>query len=187
MYCRQELEEILHDAQATGQGAMTGDDGDDIDFDSGGVIDPHLRALSTPGSRVSPAPSGLPNRTIPHYNRSKRRPRVEFSDDEDTASSSTSKKPATSKVDIGSALSSLSNEIRLNREQKEKEKSVSQQAIGLLETAYGKRLELMEFIHGCTFLKDEGNAGIFLAITEVEKRDRWLEVSLGVDLMHFVD
>jgi hypothetical protein len=37
---------------------------------------------------------------------------------------------------------------------------------------YGERLGLIEFIQGCTFFKDEGNAEIFLAIVNVEKRDR---------------
>jgi hypothetical protein len=32
------------------------------------------------------------------------------------------------------------------------------------------------------FFKDKGNAGIFLAIVDVKKRDRWLEINLGVKL-----
>jgi hypothetical protein len=40
-------------------------------------------------------------------------------------------------------------------------KSVPQQAVYLLEVTYGERLGLMDFIQGCTFFKDEGNAGIF--------------------------
>ena len=61
-------------------------------------------------------------------------------------------------------------------------KSVPQQAVHLLEVAYRDRLNLMEFIQGCTFFKDEGNAGIFLAITDAKKRDRWLEINLSVKL-----
>jgi hypothetical protein len=61
-------------------------------------------------------------------------------------------------------------------------KSVPRQAVHLLEVEYGERLDLMEFIQGCTFFKDEGNAEIFLAIVNVEKRDRWLEINLGVEL-----
>jgi hypothetical protein len=65
---------------------------------------------------------------------------------------------------------------------KESYKSVPQQAIHLLKVTYSERLSLMEFIQGCTFFKDEGNAGIFLAIENAEKRDRWLEINLGVEL-----
>jgi hypothetical protein len=61
-------------------------------------------------------------------------------------------------------------------------KSVPQQAVHLLEVECGEKLGLMESIQGCTFFKDEGNAEIFLAIVNVEKRDRWLEINLGFEL-----
>jgi hypothetical protein len=40
----------------------------------------------------------------------------------------------------------------------------------------------MEFIEGCAFFKDEKNAGIFLSITNLTRRDRWLEINLHVEL-----
>jgi hypothetical protein len=40
----------------------------------------------------------------------------------------------------------------------------------------------MDFISGTTFFKDAGNAGIFLSIVNKERRDRWLEINLGVEL-----
>jgi hypothetical protein len=86
------------------------------------------------------------------------------------------------RVDVGSAISSLSEELKRTREMKASHKSVPQQAVHLLEVAYGERLDLMDFIQGCTFFKDEGNTGIFLAIESSEKRDRWLEINLGVEL-----
>jgi len=61
--------------------------------------------------------------------------------------------------------------LKAAREMKASYKTVSQQAVHLLEVKYGERLDLMEFIQGCTFFKDKGNAGIFLAINDAEKRD----------------
>lgn len=187
MYSRPELEEILHDSQATGQGAITGED-IGIDVDDGGVfgvIDPQLMGVGTPVSRASPGPSNvlntLLNRPVSAYNKSKKRIQVDLSDDEDTPPTTTKKQVL--KVDMGVALSSLSTEIKLSRSQK----SISQQAVHLLESKYGTRLDLMEFIRGCTFFKDEGNAGIFLAISDEVKRDRWLEISLEVELQHVID
>jgi hypothetical protein len=54
--------------------------------------------------------------------------------------------------------------------------------VELLELAYGNRLDMMEFIKGCAFFKDEKNAGIFLSITNLARRDRWLEINLHVEL-----
>lgn len=178
MYCKEELEEILHDSQANGQGAFAGSTDGGAD---GGVIDPRLRDLSTPVSRASPGFSIRPNSD---YGKSKKRAQADLSDDEDMESQSSKRptpKTTTSKPDLGAALLSLSEQLKLNREHKENQKTVSQQAITLLEK-YGDRLSTMEFFECCTFLKDEGNAGLFLAISDPTRRDRWLEISVGIQL-----
>jgi hypothetical protein len=41
---------------------------------------------------------------------------------------------------------------------------------------------MMAFIEGTSFLQDEGNAGSFIAFTDLELRDRWLEVKLQTEL-----
>jgi hypothetical protein len=117
------------------------------------------------------------------YNRSKRRVQVEISNDEDKGQLVSKRLNAKKeKVDVGSAISSLSNELKAAREIKASHKTVSQQAVHLLKVKYSERLDLIEFIQGCTFFKDKGNAGIFLAINNAKKRDRWLEINLGVEL-----
>jgi hypothetical protein len=186
MYCREMLSETLHESQATGKGALSGCGPREGPLKGCVVIDPRLTDLdsevTTPSVRSSPF---LQMRLKPPYNRSKKRARVDMSDEEEEEVSA-SKRPTVKKdkdkVDVGSAISSLSEELKRSREMKESYKSVPQQAIHLLEVTYGERLGLMEFIQGCTFFKDEGNAGIFLAIENAEKRDRWLEINLGVEL-----
>ena len=67
-------------------------------------------------------------------------------------------------------------------EEKKTHKTDSQKAVELLELAYGNRLDMMEFFEACAFFKDEKNAGIFLSITSLARRDRWLEINLHVEL-----
>lgn len=185
MYCREMLSEILHESQATGRGALSGYGPREGALKGHLVIDPRLTDLDSevPTSvRSSPFPQIKPKTP---YNRSKKRARVDMSDEEEEEAPA-SKRPTVKKdkdkVDVGSAISSLSEELKRSREIKESYKSVPQQAIHLLEVIYGERLDLMEFIQGCIFFKDEGNAGIFIAIENAEKRDRWLEINLGVEL-----
>ena len=47
---------------------------------------------------------------------------------------------------------------------------------------YGDRLDTMAFIKGCTFFEDEAKARIFIGITNIERRDRWLDVNLQTEL-----
>ena len=53
----------------------------------------------------------------------------------------------------------------------------------MLELEYGDRLDTMVFIKACTFFEDEHKARSFLAISNVERRDRWLEVNLKTELL----
>jgi len=42
----------------------------------------------------------------------------------------------------------------------------------LLELEYGDRLDIMVFIKACTFFEDKHKARSFLAISNIERRDR---------------
>jgi hypothetical protein len=180
MYCRDMLSEILHESQATGKGALSGNSPTDELLEA---IDPRLvdldSASTTPSSRLSPFSQ---IKAKAPYNRSKKRAKTDISDEEEERPAFKRATIKKEKVDVGSAISGLSEELKRTREMKASYKSVPQQAVRLLEVEYGERLGLMEFIQGCTFFKDEGNAEIFLAIVNVEKRDRWLEINLGVEL-----
>jgi hypothetical protein len=123
---------------------------------------------STTPSRTS-TPQIAPKPIV--YNKSKKRVRIEGSDDEDTPA-------AKKKVDLGAAIIALTSEMAIARQSK----SEQSRAVELLETAYGKRLDMMVFIQGCTFFEDISKARIFLSIIDVERRDRWLEISLNVEL-----
>jgi hypothetical protein len=52
----------------------------------------------------------------------------------------------------------------------------------LLKSAYRERLNTIVFIRACTFFKDEHKARSFLAISNVKRRDRWLEITLKTEL-----
>jgi hypothetical protein len=182
MYHREELSEILHDTQATGQGAVSGLGSHQL------VLDPRLRQIDTDtqasiASRSSSPTSQLKPKTP--YNRSKKRVSTEISND-NTLETLTIKrvdiKRGEQKVDLGLAISGLSATMERAIEEKKTHKTDSQKAVELLELAYGNRLDMMEFIEGCAFFKDEKNAGIFLSITNLARRDRWLEINLHVEL-----
>lgn len=163
------LSEILHESQATGKGALSGNGPSEELLEA---IDPwliDLDSVSTTSSAKSSPFTQIKPKTL--YNRSKKRVKVNISDDDEEAPAFKRAIIKKEKVDVGSAISSLSEELKRTREMKEGHKSVPQQAVHLLEVAYGERLDLMEFVQGCAFFKDEGNAGIFLAISNVEKRD----------------
>lgn len=181
MYCREMLSEILHESQATGKGALSGNGPSEELLEA---IDPRLvdlDSVSTTSSAKSSPFTQIKPKTL--YNRSKKRVKVNISNNNNEEAPAFKRAIIKKeKVDVGSAISSLSEELKRTREMKEGHKSVPQQAVHLLEVAYGERLDLMEFVQGCAFFKDEGNAGIFLAISNVEKRDRWLEINLSVEL-----
>lgn len=73
----------------------------------------------------------------------------------------------------------------MERARKAKEGHLSNQerAIKLLETEYQNRLGMIAFIQACTFFKDEGNALTFVTLTNMEMRDRWLELELHTELL----
>lgn len=164
---RAEIGEILHQQQATGKGALSGADPT--------PVDPRLSELDN-SLRESP-PDPMPKSG---YNRSKKRPRLDNSDDEQSGTPM-QKKPA-QKVDLGSAISSLTEEMQRSRKSKEQFQSDQQKAIRLLETEYRGRLHISAFIKACTFFKDDGNAAIFITLTDTETRDQWLEVALSAQL-----
>jgi hypothetical protein len=117
---------------------------------------------------------------LPHHNsRSKKRVKSEVSEDTDVSGK---QKKVKNQVDIGTALAGLSATLDRVLEEKKEHKTDSQKAVQLLESAYGKRLGMMEFINACAFFKDDKNAGIFLSITDVQRRDRWLEINLSITL-----
>ena len=167
LHHRDLIGEILHEAQATGKSAFTTTDPT--------PIDPRLLAydIDTPTSSVSPAPGA---KSTVAYNKSKKRLRAEGEDDEDKVA------VVHKKVDLGFAITGLTEEMALGRKAKEGFKTIPQQAIQLLEKEYRKRLHIMAFIQAITFFKDEGNAGTFVALTELETRDRYLEIVVGVEL-----
>lgn len=180
MYHRELLSQILHESQATGKGAISGEDPEDL-ANLHLQIDPRLLDADLETALVTPRASLPPNsKPKPPYNRSKRRVKIELSDDEEETPAL--KKATLKKVDLGYAVASLTTEMAKSRELREAYKSDQQKAINLLEREYGKRLSLMAFIEGCAFFKDDGNAGIFLSITDKERRDRWLEINLSVEL-----
>jgi hypothetical protein len=167
---RELFSEVLHEAQATGKGAIS-----IFDSDEGTVfpIDPRLLNDST--SSVSPVPNSGPKM---HYNKSRKRVRTQGSDDEDEGTLA----QVVKKIDLGHAITSLSIEMARRRRLREEHKSDQEKAVQLLETEYGDRLDTMVFIAGCTFFEDEHKARSFLAISSVERRDRWLEINLGTEL-----
>jgi hypothetical protein len=136
---RTEIGEILHQQQATGKGALSGADPTPIDL--------RLLALSN-SSRASPVSDSKPKSV---YNKSKKRARVENSDDEEDGSLVQKKPPQ--KVDLGYAITCLTEEIKHARKLKEEFQSNQQKAIRLLETDYKGRLNILAFIEACSFLK----------------------------------
>ena len=71
------------------------------------------------------------------------------------------------------------------RKAKEAFMTNQQKAVRLLETEYKERLDtIMAFIQACAFLQDVGNAGTFITLTDLEFRDRYLEISLCTLLLN---
>jgi hypothetical protein len=167
------LSEILHEAQATGKAAVSSNDLDGSTV----LIDPRL--LTEDAATRSPSISSTStSKPKPAYNRSKKRVKADISDDEDQGT----RAPPAKKVDLGYAISGLKEEMALGRKMREERKSDQEKAVQLLEKAYGNRLNTMVFIAACTFFEDEHKARSFLAITNVERRDRWLEINLNTEL-----
>jgi hypothetical protein len=131
----------------------------------------------TTSSSSSPAP--ILHTNLP-YNRSKKRVKTEDLDREDDGPAVP--KRANQKVDLGYSILRLTDELALTRKSKEEFQTVQQKAIGLLKTAYKKRLDILGFIEACDLLQDEGKAGTFVTLTNIERRDRWLEIILGRQL-----
>ena len=48
--------------------------------------------------------------------------------------------------------------------------------------SYRDRLNARAFIKGCEFFKNKAKARIFISITIVKRRDRWLKVNLHTEL-----
>jgi hypothetical protein len=129
---------------------------------------------TTPLASVSSTPYLKP-KTV--YNKSKKRAKIEGSDDEDKGTLA----PVAKKVDLRHAISGLSAEMARGRKAREEYKSAQEKAIQLLES-YRERLDTMAFIKGCTFFEDKAKARIFISISNIKRRDRWLEVNLYIEL-----
>jgi hypothetical protein len=173
MYHREELSEILHDTQATGAGAISLNvstfqtDNDLLVLDPRLIrIDTDQRTSARSSASSSPVPQSKPK---PSYERSKRRLKIDISDDDDVGAPVTKKanKKGEEKVDLRSAISGLSTTMERAIKAKEAHKTNSQKAVQLLESAYGNRMDLMEFINASTFFEDERKAGNFLVITDL--------------------
>lgn len=160
--------EICHETQATGKNSFT--------TANPTPIDPQLLALDTTNTSrsISPTPI-LARKTL--YSRSKKRAKTEGEDDEDEGA------PVPKKVDMGSALVGLTRELELTRKAKEEFLTKRQRAIQLLEKVYKHRLHIMAFIAGLSFFQNEGNAETFITLTDIDTRDRYLEISLGTELI----
>ena len=82
-------------------------------------------------------------------------------------------------------ISNLTAEMGRTRKAKEAFMTNQQKAVRLLETEYKERLDTMAFIQACAFLHDAGNAGTFITLTDLEFRDRYLEISLCTLLLNY--
>jgi hypothetical protein len=163
---RELLSEILFEAQATGKGAVSRNDLDGH-FP---LIDPRLRGDTPIVSLVS----NIKPRTS--YNKSKKRVKVEISNDEEGI-------PISKKVDLRQAIAGITAKMARGRKAQEEAKSVQEKAVQLLESVYGDRLNTIVFIKACTFFEEENKARSFLAITNTERRSRWLEINLRIELI----
>jgi hypothetical protein len=163
---------ILHDIQANGE--------DSLSLNKPTPIDPRLREIDAIrlSTTTSPTPSSIPKTAKTLYNKSRKRTRAEGSDDSDDATQA----PVAKKVDLGTAITRLSEEMAKQRKAKEAYLTNQQKAIIILEKEYKKRLDIMAFIRACMFFKDEGNALTFITLTDLEFRDRWLEIELSTEL-----
>lgn len=169
---REIFEEVLHETQATGKGAITMHA-----FDITSSIDPRLLSLSSIPSAVA-STSTSPAPTL--YNKSKKRVKAETSNNEDKEGGAILTRK---KVDLRYAITGLSVEMAKLRKHREDHKSDQEKVVQLLESEYGDRLDTMVFIGACTFFEDEHKARSFLAILNIERRDRQLEVNLRTELL----
>jgi hypothetical protein len=131
MYFRDVLFEILIVSSATGSGAVSGNDPDGIlpSQNMNYFLDPHV--LQSDATARTPAASSTPNlKPAAAYNKSKKRVRIELSDDEDAAPAA---KKVDTKVDLGVAISNLTAEMGRTRKAKEKFMTNQQKAVRLLE------------------------------------------------------
>ncbi|KAK9365300.1 hypothetical protein V1509DRAFT_676245 [Lipomyces kononenkoae] len=87
------------------------------------------------------------------------------------------------KVDIGQAVASKVDELRRSREAKQDKKTVQETAIDLLYRDYETRLDTDAFVDAINVLESESKARIFTRLKADEKRDRWLEVAIGTELL----
>jgi hypothetical protein len=111
------------------------------------------------------------------YNKSKKRPAEESTDDTDESTNSLLKK-----LNLGIAISGLTKEIEKARKAKEAHESNQQKAIKLLEKKYKARLEVSAFLKAIVLFKEKGNAVTFLTLNDREYRDLWLEIETNLHL-----
>ena len=151
---------ILHDVQANGKGALT--------LEEPTALDPRLASLKVNSLSTARRSSLVPPKTP--YNKGKKRPIEESTNDTDEGMNSAKK------LDLGVAISGLTKEMERARKAKEAHESNQQNAIKLLEKEYKGRLEVGSFLKAIVLFKDEGNAVTFLTLNDGEYRDLWLEM-----------
>jgi hypothetical protein len=152
---REEIGFILHNVQANGQGALTLKDLI--------PIDPQL--ASSAASRSSTAP---PKRGQTLYNKSKKRGKVKNLNGSDKDSPV----PPSKKIDLRTAISSLSKEMERARKAKETYQTNQQKALKLLKTGYKERLNITAFIRACSFFKDKRNTITFITLADIVIQDQ---------------
>jgi hypothetical protein len=175
------LEEILENAQATGEAAFSLSTSIiDIDTIHDSNIDPQLLQIDTqckasaPGSitsTISQASSRL-HTPMPYKRSNKSRLRPESEDrDSDT-------KRARTKPDIGLAIKGMTEELRLAREAKQAladRKTFAERAIDILYQDYKNRMDSDAIITAIEVFETEHKARSFISLKADEKRDLWLE------------
>ncbi|KAK9373140.1 uncharacterized protein V1513DRAFT_465931 [Lipomyces chichibuensis] len=94
------------------------------------------------------------------------------------------KRPRTmKKIDIGQAVASMVDELRRSREAKQDKTTIQETAIDVLYRDYEAGLGIDAFVDAINVLESESKARIFTRLNADEKRDRWLEVAIGTELL----
>jgi hypothetical protein len=149
---------ILHDVQANSQDALT--------------LEDSMPVGPQGATSVPPRPSVVPlKRGQTPYKKSKKRAKPEdlINSEKDY---NVSQAPPLKKIDLGTAISGLSKEMKLARKAKETFQTNQQKALKLLKTKYKVRLNIVSFIRACSLFKDKGNAVTFTTLTDVLIQDQ---------------
>jgi hypothetical protein len=80
--------------------------------------------------------------------------------------------PPSKKIDLRTAISSLSKEMERARKAKETYQTNQQKALKLLKTGYKERLNITAFIRACSFFKDKRNTITFITLADIVIQDQ---------------